>query len=561
MIISQTPVRISFAGGGTDLPAFYQREGGAVVSAAIDRYAYAALSVRSDARLRITSEDLLVDETYGNLDELPESLELIRAVLRRQKLRGGFHLHLESEIPVGSGLGLSSAVCVNLVNLLFHHRGESISKGDLAWLASEIEMRDLGRPIGRQDHYAAAFGGLNLIEFTREGVGVKPLRLSEETLRTLESRLLLFFTGRTRDSASILRGQEERVRKGQRQVLAALRRLKQLAYEMVAALEAGQLNDFGDLLHESWVTKQRLSDRIGNPQIAAWYELARELGARGGKISGAGGGGFLLLYAEEERHALIREVLTTLGLQELPFRFDRNGSRIIHREGAGMTPRGYLVGLNSIVRGLSEQDIERVIGVLEEAYRRGRQVFVMGNGGSAATASHFSCDLAKTVQVNGKPGFRVISLTDNVALMTALGNDVGYEDVFRGQLANLLRPDDVVVGISGGGRSPSVLKAIRFAREKGATTVAFTGMVDGGGPLAELVDHAIVVPSSNYQYIEDVHMMLVHLMTTILRQRLFEAPSAAKMAGEGRKETVQENPGGDTTHAYSRRYDSAPSTV
>ncbi|NOZ56436.1 MAG: GHMP kinase, partial [Calditrichaeota bacterium] len=353
MIISQTPVRISFAGGGTDLPAFYEREGGAVVSATIDRYAYAALSARPDGRLRITSEDLLIDETYANLDELPESLELIQAVLKRQRVSGGLHLHLESEIPVGSGLGLSSAVCVNLLNLLFHHRGESVSKSDLAWLASEIEIRDLGRPIGRQDHYAAAFGGLNLIEFTRDGVAVRPLNLSEETLRTLESRLLLFFTGRTRDSASILRGQEQHVREGQPQTLAALRRLKQLAYEIVAALEDARLNDFGDLLHESWVTKQRLSDRIGSPQIAAWYELARELGARGGKISGAGGGGYLLLYAEEERHALIREVLTTLGLQELPFRFDHDGSRIIHREGAGMTPRGYLVGLNSIVRGLS----------------------------------------------------------------------------------------------------------------------------------------------------------------------------------------------------------------
>ncbi len=561
MIISQTPVRISFAGGGTDLPAFYEREGGAVVSAAIDRYAYAALTERTDGRLRVTSEDLLIDEIYDGAQDLPESLALVRAVLQKLGLGPGLSLHLESEIPVGTGLGLSSAVCVNLLNLLLQHRGEKLPRSELAWLASEIEIRDLGKPIGRQDHYAAAFGGLNLIEFDRSGVRVKPLDLPEATLQTLENRLLLFFTGQTRDSASILRGQEQRTEQGDPRTLAALRRLKQLAYELAGALEEGRLDDFGDLLHESWMAKRELSDRISSPQIEAWYDLARDLGARGGKISGAGGGGFLLLYADEDRHALLREVLTTMGMQELPFRFDRQGSRIIHGEGAQMTPRGYLVGLNSIVRGLSEKQIERVIGVLEQAYRRGRQVFVMGNGGSAATASHFSCDLAKTVQVGDKSGFRVLSLTDNAALMTALGNDVGYGDVFRGQLANLLRPGDVVVGISGGGRSPSVLNAIRFARDKGAITVAFTGMIDGGGPLADLVDYAIVVPSSNYQYVEDVHMMLVHLMTTILRQRLFEKPSLVRRTEGEKAEPKQPNLEGETVDAYSRRYDSAPSTV
>ncbi len=564
MIVTQTPVRISFAGGGTDIPAYYEQYGGAVLSTSISRYTYAAVAPRSDGRIQVVCEDIVLDEIFDSVDRLPNDLAMARTVLARLGIEKGITLYMESEIPVGTGLGLSSSVCVNLLYALNLYQGRSPDPAELAWQASEIEIRDLGKPIGRQDHYAAAYGGLNLIEFKPDGVEVHRIRLPDGIAQALERRLLLFFTGITRDSSSILRGQTDGILQRDSHVLSGLHRLKDLAYKMADVLEQGNLSRFGDLLHESWIVKQTLSPKITNKRISSWYDLARQLGARGGKIAGAGGGGFLLLYVEEDRQAPVREVLSTLGLRELSFRFDRWGCRVIRREGSEMTPKGYLIGLNATVRQLSEESIERVIELLELTYRKGRQVFIMGNGGSAATASHFSCDLSKTVRANGNPGFRVISLTDNAALMTAWGNDVGYEDVFYGQLVNLLQPGDLVIGISGGGRSPSVLKAIQYANERGGVTVAFTGMVDGGGPLAKLAQHAIVVPSSNYQYIEDVHMMLVHLMTTILRDRLSreseEDTEAVSLRSEPTILEVTDIAEG-LSDAYSRHYHGAPSQV
>jgi phosphoheptose isomerase len=287
-------------------------------------------------------------------------------------------------------------------------------------------------------------------------------------------------------------------------------------------VEGGDIMDMGRLLHESWQSKKRFAASVSNPEIDAYYAKALECGALGGKITGAGGGGFLLVFAEPDRHERLSNELTALGLQELSFEFETGGGQITLDHAGGfkstITPEGYLLGMRAVVSRLDKGQIARIAEMLHQAYLMDKQVFIMGNGGSAATASHFCSDLAKTVAVNGHRGMRAIPLTDNIPLMTAWGNDVGFEDIFSGQLGNLLNPGDVVIGISGGGMSKNVLKAMGLARQRGARTVGFTGF--SGGELKNLAEECFIVPSENYQFIEDVHMILVHLLTSVVRERL-----------------------------------------
>jgi len=221
--------------------------------------------------------------------------------------------------------------------------------------------------------------------------------------------------------------------------------------------------------------------------------------------------------------------LTSEGLQELKFKFEDNGVHLVLDQighfTSTITPEGYLLGMSSIVKRLDTNQISRLTDIIFEAYKNDKQVFIMGNGGSAATSSHFCSDLSKTTMIEGKKGFRVIPLTDNIPLMSAWGNDTGYENIFYGQLYNLLNQGDVVIGISGGGMSGNVIKAMEFAKQRSARTIGLAGFK--GGRLKDLSEECIVVPSDNYQFIEDVHMIIVHLITSALREKLSEYPAQA----------------------------------
>ncbi|GAB6039232.1 hypothetical protein JCM15519_37910 [Fundidesulfovibrio butyratiphilus] len=527
MIIAKSPVRLSLGGGGTDLPAYYEAHGGAVLSVTIDKYFYTVLQEIPGRNIEIASSDYQLHQRIRDLDQanLQDALRIPKAVLRHFGVKDGVMLSLKSDIPPGSGLGLSGAVASSLVRCLGAYVGKDLDKAEIARLATHIELNVLGRPIGMQDQYASAFGGLNFLTFTAEGTHVEPVRVPAERMAELKSHLMLFHTGSSRDSAGILDKQRQATAKRDQSVLDALHQVKGMAFRMRDILEgSGDIREIGRLLDESWQNKKRFATNVSNPDIDAYYDKARACGALGGKITGAGGGGFLLVFAEPDRQEAISHDLTAMGLQELVFEFERGGSQLT-LDNAGrfkstITPEGYLLGMRAVVGRLDNVRIARIADMLLAAYRDDKQVFIMGNGGSAATASHFCSDLAKTVAVNGKRGFRAIPLTDNIPLMTAWGNDVGFEDIFSGQLRNLLNPGDVVIGISGGGQSPNVLKAMRLARERGARTVGFTGFT--GGRLKDLVDECFIVPSGNYQFIEDVHMMLVHLLTSVVRERLTE---------------------------------------
>jgi D-glycero-alpha-D-manno-heptose-7-phosphate kinase len=335
MIIARAPARISLGGGGTDLAAYYGRFGGLVVSTAITRYCSVHVRPTLDCSIRLSSASYPLARIYppGVVPDVSGDLQLLAAAVERFFERGlgerGVDLSVASDIPPGSGLGSSSTLAVALVQALSSYTGSPCDAATAAEIACEIEIERLGMPIGRQDQYASAFGGLNAIEFQPGGTRVTPLRLPPDTLDALSDRMLLFSTGQTRSAAGILA--QQRLDTGSKPVvIESLHRIKELAGEMVSALSSGDLDVFGGLLHTSWQEKKRLSDRISSGDIDRWYKAARSSGALGGKISGAGGGGFLLLYCPPEAQPRLRLIMATLGLPEMSFGFDSSSATVVH---------------------------------------------------------------------------------------------------------------------------------------------------------------------------------------------------------------------------------------
>ena len=346
MVVVRAPVRISFGGGGTDLAAYYDRFGGLVVSAAIARYCYVVARQPADRTIRINSADYRIWETFapGETPPVAEPLVLPKAALawfaERSHGHGlcerGVDLFLSSEVPPGTGLGSSSAMAVALVRALAAYTGTPLdaaattpaAQREVAELACWLEIERLDMPIGKQDQYASACGGLNQIEFTAGGVSVRPLAVGADVMTALGARLLLFSTGQSRDSAAILR-QQRADTAAKPTVTESLHRIKALAGELGEALVAGDLDRFGQLLDLGWRQKRGLSGQVSSAAIDGWYDAARAAGALGGKITGAGGGGFLLLYCPPERQEAVRAALAGHGLRELSFDFDLAGVQVL----------------------------------------------------------------------------------------------------------------------------------------------------------------------------------------------------------------------------------------
>ena len=326
MIISRTPLRISFAGGGSDLPAFYRDEPGAVTSTAIDKYIYITVNRKFDHKIRASYS---VTEMVDSVDELKH--ELIRESLRLVGLGGGIEITSISDIPSqGTGLGSSSSYTVGLLNALHAYKGQHVGAERLAQEACQIEIDICGKPIGKQDQYIAAYGGLQHIQFNPDGnVFVDPVICLPDRKRELQRRLLLLYTGLTRSTDKIL-AEQTRNTKNDEDRRQALRSMVKLAQELRDALAANDLGSFGETLHQGWQRKKEMASGISSSRIDEWYERARQHGAVGGKITGAGGGGFLLLYAAPERHEHIVRALPEL--RPVSFRFEPQGSKIIYVE-------------------------------------------------------------------------------------------------------------------------------------------------------------------------------------------------------------------------------------
>jgi D-glycero-alpha-D-manno-heptose-7-phosphate kinase len=325
---AKAPLRLSFAGGGTDVTPFPETEGGAVLSATIDRFAYGSLSPRPDNQVSIESVDfgLSLDFPVTEDPVLNGELDLVKAAIRRLRREdfGGYDLVLRSNTPPGSGLGSSSTMMVALVGMLHEFYGLPMDPYEIADLAHAIEREDLAIRGGLQDHYAATFGGFNFIEFG-ERVIVNPLRVRGHIVSELEFNLLLCFTGITRQSAHIIADQTHRVEAAEFDTLAGLRAQKELAVAMKGALLRGKLGEFGELLGEAWREKQRLSPMIATPRIQEAFEIAQRAGAISGKVTGAGGGGYILFYCDFRKKHRVAEALARFGVTTAEFSFEPRG--------------------------------------------------------------------------------------------------------------------------------------------------------------------------------------------------------------------------------------------
>jgi D-glycero-alpha-D-manno-heptose-7-phosphate kinase len=330
---ARAPLRISFCGGGTDVDPYPAERGGVVLSTTIDKFAYATLRPRADGRLTIHSldYDVVADYRMGKKKLAYDGeLDIVKAVANhfaafRKGPPHGFDLFIHSDAPPGSGLGSSSTMTVALVGVMKEWLRTPLTDYEIAELTYQIERVELKLAGGRQDQYAATFGGFNYIEFQDSTTVVNPLRIKPATVRELEYNLILCFTGRTRESAGIVADQTEAYRKKEKNVVQALDRMKELTIAMKSCLLRDRLNEFGNLLDVAWQEKTRLSERITNPRIDELYAEARRSGALGGKILGAGGGGYLLLYCPFDRKHTVAEKLEKFGGQVVPFSFREDG--------------------------------------------------------------------------------------------------------------------------------------------------------------------------------------------------------------------------------------------
>lgn len=321
MLITKTPFRVSFAGGGSDMAPFYERYGGCVLSTSINKYMYISIHPYFDETKTLLK--------YSE-NELVASSSEIRHTIFRQVLTDmrihGVEISSTADVPGGTGLGSSSTFTVGLLHTLFCYQGKYVSKGNLAELACQVEIEKLGNPIGKQDQYAAAFGGLNFIRFNRDGsVAVEPVLMPASTYKQLERNLLMFYTGQTRPANSILAEQKKNLQNDEK--TRNLQRMCGLAEQMRESLLRGELTAFGEILHEGWRLKKELAGGISNPAIDELYDLALKHGASGGKLLGAGGGGFLLFYCPEEHQEALKKALP---LRPFDFRFERDGTSIVY---------------------------------------------------------------------------------------------------------------------------------------------------------------------------------------------------------------------------------------
>lgn len=338
MLISRTPFRISFVGGGSDLPAYCERRTGAVLSVTIDKAMFLTLHPYFD------QDKVLLRYSRTELVDSADSVEhpIYREAMKLQDVIRGVEISSTADVPAGTGLGSSSSFTVGLLHVLAAYKSQYVSREQLAAMASHIEIDLLGQPIGRQDQYAAAYGGLNVIEFSGDGrVRVEPVTISQQSRDTLESGLLMFYTGTQRDTSSILSDQSAGVASDDAK-FEATSRMVELVYQMRDALHRDDFEAFGALLHKNWMIKRELSSHVSNTLIDGYYEAALEAGALGGKLLGAGGGGFLLVFAPPQRHAAIRQALAEL--HELPVRFSMSGSSIIYTDGTDMSTGQGLLG-------------------------------------------------------------------------------------------------------------------------------------------------------------------------------------------------------------------------
>jgi len=325
MLVTRTPLRIPLGGGGTDLPAYYEQHGGFLVSAAINKYVYILVNERFEDSIRVSYSKT---EIANNISDIEHPI--VREALRYVGINQGLEIVSVADLPSNTGLGSSSSFTVGLLNALHTFRRESISPAQLAEEAYTIEVEILKEPIGKQDQYIASFGGIRNMEISTDGlVRIEPAEVHNHCLAEMESNLMLFYTGIQRSASDILGEQSRAVKEDAGQTAIAMHEIKAIGYQVSEALRSGNLYEFGNHLHHHWEAKKRLVENVSSNQIDHWYNVARMNGALGGKIMGAGGGGFFMFYCDSSCKGQVRDALESEGLVELRFTIEPEGSKVL----------------------------------------------------------------------------------------------------------------------------------------------------------------------------------------------------------------------------------------
>ncbi len=326
MITTRAPLRIPLGGGGTDLPSYYEEHGGFILSAGIDKYVYIQLNtLQVEDFIRVKYSETELVKAVADIKH-----PLLRESLLYSEVGTGLEIGAMSDVPGRTGMGSSGSFTVALLAALAEYKRAPLQRQQLAEAANHIEAGRCAQPAGKHDHYLAAFGGLTCLDIARDGtVTVSPLSITVHTTEELRNSMVVFFTGIQRESFDILTQQEQDTKRGDGRVVDSLHEVKEIGLDIKKTLEAGDLDRFGDLLHTHWETKKRRSTKMSNPDIDRWYDEARRAGALGGKLMGAGGGGFLMFYCPAQHRGALRERMAAAGLREMSFQFDTEGAKVL----------------------------------------------------------------------------------------------------------------------------------------------------------------------------------------------------------------------------------------
>ena len=332
MFLGMCPVRISFSGGGTDMPEYYNEFGGNVVTSTINHFTYVILNLRNDDLIQAFSSDFQIHNTSAILEnlELKPGTEIPIAVLKHLNFKTGATVMVCSDVPPSSGLGGSSSLTVNFVKTLSTLQKLKWNSEKIAETSFNIERNVLQHPIGKQDDYIASFGGFNFIRFTNEQVYVEPIKINKSTFDELQENLLLFFIGDTRKNADILSNQLDNIKQRRKETIESLNYVKGLAEEMNSSLKQSDITLFGELLHKGWLAKKKFTKGVSNENVNKIYDIALENGALGGKLTGAGGGGHMLFYCEKSKHDRFIQKMEDIGLKHIRFKFNNDGPKVLN---------------------------------------------------------------------------------------------------------------------------------------------------------------------------------------------------------------------------------------
>lgn len=497
-IVTRAPMRITLGGGGTDVLWYAKMRGGAWISASINKYVYVTVSPSEDGRtFRIVESDKISRAT--RVDGIGNPV--VRSCFEAAEMTEPVEIYSKSDATGRSGLGGSGAFEVALLQALFAWQNKSASKLKLAELATDIEIEKLKMPVGPQDQYITALGGINYFTIDQDGfVSVERLNLSQETIAKLESNLLFFRTGIQRDTAAVLGDQKAKTEAGaptQSEMLRALDDIKDLGEMVRKWLLEGNVDEFGKSLHEHWLIKKRLSEKVTNSQIDEWYNAAMDAGALGGKIMGAGGGGWFMFYVNKN-HDSFRSRMAELGLEEQKVAFEDEGVSIVsqpvpEKQNSYSFTNEYFKKVAQIAEKIDKQEIAKMTDLLVDVKKRNGRLFILGVGGSSGNASHAVNDFRKICNIE------TYAPTDNVSELTARTNDEGWDVVFSNWLkVSKLKPEDCILVFSvGGGNveknvSPNIVKALQYAKEVGASIMGVVSR--DGGYTKQVADACVLVP-------------------------------------------------------------------